>query len=361
MTENYWHHNISPFIFEVKNIPFGWVSTWWGIVLLLALAGGGYWLTGRIGRDKPDLGAGLRFALGFGLFLLALMFGLQKGHVDWGLRWYSTMYLISFVFVFSMCRRWINRRMIMLTPLLLDSLIVYLFTGMVLGARLVYVTVYNWDVTKADPASIIKVWEGGLSFHGGVIGVVTAIYLFTRKNSIPFYHLADKLSFCVPFGIGIGRIGNFMNGELYGRVIESHIPWAVVFPDGGPNPRHPSQIYQSICEGWLLALTLVLISRRKHREGTIAIAFIFFYGLYRFPMEFFREADAQLKYYFNNSLTMGQILSLLIMTVGATLFFTTRGEVVEGSPQWRQRIDAFLASRKKIEEGENGTAAPAAR
>ena len=140
-----------------------------------------------------------------------------------------------------------------------------------------------------------------------------------------------------------------MNGELYGRVISDHVPWAMVFPTGGDLPRHPSQLYQSLGEGWLLFLTLVIIRRFKLREGTTGAAFVFFYGFYRFFMEFYREADEQLKYYFNNTLTMGQILCFVTMLAGVGVFLYIRDNLVVGSEPWRQRIDQFLERRAKEE------------
>ena len=133
-------------------------------------------------------------------------------------------------------------------------------------------------------------------------------------------------------------------------MISDHVPWAIIFPSGGDLPRHPSQIYQSLGEGWLLYITLLLINRVKHREGTVGAAFVFFYGLYRFFMEFFREADKQLMYYFNNTLTMGQILCILTMLAGIGVFFVTRNTPVTDTEPWQQKIDEFLARRRKIEE-----------
>jgi phosphatidylglycerol---prolipoprotein diacylglyceryl transferase len=166
---------------------------------------------------------------------------LHKANVNWGLRWYSTMYLVSFVFVYFSCRYWMKRGRIMLTQMQLDSMMAYSILGMILGARIAYVFIYNWDSYSKNFGDILKVWEGGLSFHGGIIGVVLAIILFCRANKIPFWHLTDRLCLAVPAGIGLGRIGNFMNGELYGRVIQGEVPWAVIFPTGGPNPDTPAK------------------------------------------------------------------------------------------------------------------------
>jgi phosphatidylglycerol:prolipoprotein diacylglycerol transferase len=259
------------------------------------------------------------------------------------------MYLLGFIQAYLLCRYWISKGTIMLTPYMLDSLIAYLIIGMILGARIFFVLVYNFDAYKNNPMDMLRVWEGGLSFHGGIVGVITAMVLFCRRYQIPFFHLADKIVLAVPFGIAMGRIGNFMNGELYGRIIQSDVPWAVIFPTGGPQPRHPSQIYQSIGEGWGLLITLYLLSRRKLPQGVLAACFIFFYALYRFPAEFFREADEQLKYYFNNTFTMGQILSVITMAAAVTVMILCRKNVITGSEAAQKNIDAFLKKRLDVE------------
>jgi phosphatidylglycerol:prolipoprotein diacylglycerol transferase len=352
----YWVHNLSEYVFEVRNLNFDWVLTWYGILGLVVVIGGGFALLQLLisKRTKANLDAGnllwLRGALGFAVLIFAALFGLKKAGYDWGLRWYSTMYVLAYTQVYLISLYWIRRRNIMLTQILLDSLIAYGFIGMLLGARLVYVFVYNWSYYSSNPIDALKVWHGGLSFHGGIIGVIIGMVLFCRKYQFPFWHLADRIVLLVPFGIGIGRIGNFLNrGELYGRVIGSDVPWAIIFPGGGPLPRHPSQLYQSLGEGWMLLLTLFIISRWKHREGVLGAAFVFFYGLYRFPVEFFREADEQLRYYFNNTLTMGQILCILTMLGGVFVFYLTRKNMLEGSEMWTRRLNDYLEKRKSEE------------
>jgi phosphatidylglycerol---prolipoprotein diacylglyceryl transferase len=350
-------HNLSPFLFRVSEINFEWVSTLPAIlgIAVFVLGGGGIlWLLGNKAKETGREPIWLSIVQSLFIFIVvgfAVLFGLKKAGIDWGLRWYSAMYLLGFIYTYVSCRWWISRKKIMLTPYLLDSLIAYLIIGMILGARTFYVFIYNWDSYKNNLKDIFSVWEGGLSFHGGIVGVVTAIILFTRRHKIRFWHLADRLCLAVPFGIGIGRIGNFMNGELYGRIAESNVPWAVVFPSGGPQPRHPSQLYQSLGEGWLLLLTLHLIHRIKGRkEGLVAVSFIFFYGLYRYFVEFFREADEQLKYYFNNTTTMGQILCGITMLVAVGLYFAiVRENPSEGSPELQDQIHDFLKNREKLE------------
>jgi phosphatidylglycerol:prolipoprotein diacylglycerol transferase len=351
----YFVHNFSPFIFTISGLKLDWMSTPLGsagLAVLLLLGLGILWGWPRfkqVTETQMSRVQALRpFFMAASIILIAL-FAMHKAQFDWGLRWYSTMYLLAYAFTYFCCRHWIRKKTIMLTQYLLDSLIAFAMVGMILGARTAYVFIYNWEAYSQRPMDMFKIWEGGLSFHGGIVGVIIAIVIFCRRNGIPFWHLSDRLALTVPVGIGLGRIGNFMNGELYGRVISDHVPWAMIFPTGGALPRHPSQIYQSLGEGWLLYLTLLLINRKSHREGTIGAAFVFFYGFYRFFMEYYREADEQLKYYFNNSMTMGQILCVLTMIAGIGVFFATRGTLTTQSEQSRTRIESFLIQRRKIE------------
>ncbi len=358
MQENakYWTYNLSEFVFRVANMNFDWVPTWWGILSLVLVFGGAFiglklW-SKKLAAANRESGVynTLHFLLGISFLAFWVFFGLKKAGIDWGLRWYSTMYVAAYIQVYAVVYYWIKHKNMMMTHIMLDSLIGYIFIGMLLGARSFYVLVYNWEYYKNHLEDVLKVWHGGLSFHGGIVGVTIAFILYSRRFKLPFWHLLDRMALTVPFGIAIGRIGNFMNGgELYGRVISSDVPWAVIFPQGGPLPRHPSQLYQSFCEGWLLLLTLYLVSRKKHREGTIGAAAVFFYGLYRFPMEFFREADEQLRYYFNNTLTMGQILCIVTMLFGVILYWITRNNLVEGSEAWTTRLNNFLKAREEIE------------
>jgi phosphatidylglycerol:prolipoprotein diacylglycerol transferase len=356
--DNYWTFDLSPFIFQVKNINFQWLSAWWQISLVCVFFIGSYFLCKYLIKNmlvKEIIQSFLFYAF----IILAILFGLQKFQVNWGLRWYSTMYLLGFLFFYSSCLWWINKKQIMLTENLLVNLIAFIIIGMLLGARLAYVFIYNFSYYKLHPLEAIATWQGGLSFHGAFLGILLSVILFCKKYKIPFYHLADKMCFIAPIGIGFGRIGNFMNGELWGRVIESHVPWAVIFPEGGMVPRHPSQIYQSLGEGWGLFVTLFLISRFKQKEGTISSYFIIFYCIYRFIVEYFRAADVQVSYFYLNRfewaplkaypdthwwqiITMGQILCFLFLIMGVCLFLVTRKNILEGSAQWQERINEFF-------------------
>ncbi|WGL60574.1 prolipoprotein diacylglyceryl transferase [Pigmentibacter sp. JX0631] len=372
-SQSYWTFDLSPFVFQVKNINFNWVTTWWGILSLLVVFGGGYFFTRlQIQNTKQELKEPnnsyltkklqnwelIQTILIYCFVVFGILYCLQILNVNWGLRWYSTMYLIGFIAVYIGCMHWIRKKTLMLTEAMLMNLITFCILGMLIGARLVYVFVYNWDYYKDRPLDAIATWEGGLSFHGGIIGVSLAIIFYCRKNKIPFFHLTDKLVRIIPIGIGMGRIGNFLNGELWGRAVESNIPWAIIFPEGGNVARHPSQIYQSLGEGWGLFVTLFIISRWKHKEGTISACFIMFYCIYRFIVEYFRAADAQINYFYLNTfswqplnafpgtpswqiVTMGQILCFFFFFFGCFLMYLSRKNVFEGSKEWQTRMDQF--------------------
>jgi phosphatidylglycerol---prolipoprotein diacylglyceryl transferase len=341
----YYVHSFSPYIFQVKNLSLSIFLQPVGIISMAVFFISGFlifhWLAKKY-TNKQEKFLHLQSIWVFVAVIFSALVALSKWNPEWGLRWYSTMYLLGFTYTYLACKYWISRKKLMLTQEMLDSLIAFLILGMILGARTFYVFIYNWNSYSQNISDILKVWEGGLSFHGGIVGVVSGILIYCKMKKVPFFHLADKLCLTVPFGIGLGRIGNFMNGELYGRVVQGSIPWAVVFPEGGPQPRHPSQIYQSLGEGWGLFITLLVVNKFSKKEGTVACAFVFFYGFYRFFVEFFREADEQLKYYFNNTTTMGQILCLVTMVTGIVIYVTlVRNNMLAGSPQWNQRFNDF--------------------
>lgn len=377
-SQSYWTFDLSPFIFQIKQLNFNWVTTWWGILLLLVIFGGGLLFSfiklktlnneitnTSLQKNKTPLIKKikkielLRTTLLYSLVILATLYILNLIQFNWGLRWYSTMYLIGFISVYLGCMIWIRKKTLMLTENMLMNLITLCIICMLIGARAVYVFVYYWDYYKQNPLEAIATWEGGLSFHGGIIGVSLAILYYCNKHKIPFFHLTDKLVRLVPIGIGMGRIGNFFNGELWGRPISSHVPWAIIFPESGSVPRHPSQIYQSLAEGWGLFLTLYIISRWKHKEGTVSVFFIIFYCLYRFFVEYFRAADSQINYFYLTTfswhplnaypntqwwqiLTMGQILCFGFCIVGCFLLFIIRNNIQEFSPEWIKRNDEFF-------------------
>ena len=192
-----------------------------------------------------------------------------------------------------------------MTRMDIEDLFAYLIAGLIIGARLGYCIIYNLPYYLSNPLEIFMPWKGGMSFHGGLIGVLIVGFLFGRKRQKSFLMLADMGALGAPPGLFFGRIGNFINGELFGR--ETSAPWGMVFPDGGPSPRHPSQLYEASLEGLVLFLIVYIISYKSKINGMIISAFIFFYGLLRFIIEFFREPDVQ-KGFVIDPFSMGQIL-----------------------------------------------------
>ncbi len=242
---------------------------------------------------------------------------IQVGPV--AVRWYGMMYLLGFVSGrFLVVHRIKRSGNVSVTVDQIDTLFVYLILGLVLGARLGYVVFYDLSVYLRNPIEIFSVWHGGMSFHGGLIGCLIAGLIFTRKYKKDFWELSDLVIVTAPIGLGLGRLGNFINGELYGRV--TTVPWGMVFPGGGPLPRHPSQIYELLLEGVVLFVILWSLSSRGLRSGKITASFIIFYGLFRIIAEFFREPDPQIGYILG-FVTMGQILSALMMVAGVVIYF----------------------------------------
>jgi phosphatidylglycerol---prolipoprotein diacylglyceryl transferase len=235
-------------------------------------------------------------------------------------RWYGLMYVFGFVGGYFLVRWLAKKKQIDLPKDVLQELISYLVVGVIVGGRLGYVIFYNLPFYLANPLEIFAVWRGGMSFHGGLIGASLMGWWFTKKHGLSFYRLADLCVVAVPIGLGLGRIGNFINGELYGR--PTNVPWAVVFPQGGPVPRHPSQLYEAFLEGVVLFAVLLWLSERVQTEGVMFWTFVGGYGLARFVVEFFREPDPQLGFVVG-PFSMGQILSLA-MILTAALFLLLR-------------------------------------
>ena len=241
-------------------------------------------------------------------------------------RWYGIMYILGFLAGRQILRWLCKQRFLRMDAEKVDDFLMSLFVGMLLGARLLYMVVY-YEPTEGEVwhwYTPFAVWEGGLSFHGALIGMLIATYVFARVQKVRFWNLADALALGSPVGLFLGRIGNFINAELFGR--ETDVPWAVSFPvrdwDGAvlgwTAPRHPSQIYEAIGEG-LLALILVWFLRTRVKwQGMLIGIGVLWYGFVRFLIEFFREKDDQMSYYFG-WMTMGQILCLIMMGAGAAM------------------------------------------
>lgn len=239
--------------------------------------------------------------------------------------WYGLMYVIGFVGAWWLGRRRVDR--LGLKPDDIGDMLFYGALGVVLGGRIGYALFYGLDRFFENPLWIVKLWDGGMSFHGGLLGVLLAALLFARKHRLAFFQLTDFIAPLVPIGLGAGRIGNFINHELPGRVTD--VPWALVFPGMGEQGRHPSSLYQFFLEGVVLFTILWLVSLTPRRRGFISGLFLVCYGVFRFVSEFFRRPDPQLGFIAFDWLTMGQLLSLPMVLAGIGLIVWSRRNAVD--------------------------------
>ena len=207
-----------------------------------------------------------------------------------------------------------------------DDLITYIIFSIIIGGRTGYILFYNLDYYISNPLSIFKIWEGGMSFHGALIGIIIGTYLFSIKRKLPYLILLDVIACVAPIGMFFGRIANFVNGELVGKA--TNVSWSVIFPTIDTLPRHPSQLYEAFLEGIILFIILnMCIMRKNYKIGTCSYLFLVSYGFFRIVSEFFREPDVQVGYLFN-LFSMGTILSFLMILVGITLFaFVKKNEI----------------------------------
>jgi phosphatidylglycerol:prolipoprotein diacylglycerol transferase len=206
-----------------------------------------------------------------------------------------------------------------------DDALVWMTFGVILGGRLGYVLFYKPSHYLANPLDILQVWQGGMSFHGGLLGVILATILFTRRRGIPLFNFSDRLALVAPIGLFFGRLANFVNSELWGRLTD--VPWGMVFPNGGPFPRHPSQLYEAALEGVVLLVLLWLLRRTDmaKREGFLSAIFLLGYSAARIISEFFREPDEYLGFLYGGA-TMGQLLCLPLIALGLWLLVRARRE-----------------------------------
>ncbi len=248
------------------------------------------------------------------------------------IRWYALGYLAGFLLGWAYAR-WIVARDephgLRPNRLDVDDYIPFAVLGVILGGRLGYVLFYQPAYYFSNPSEILQLWNGGMSFHGGVLGVAISVIAYALFKKIPVLRLGDLFAVCATFGLFFGRIANFINGELYGRV--TNVPWGVVFPNGGDLPRHPSQLYEAVLEGFVLFVILSLLilnDKIRNRSGIVIGAFLIGYGLFRLFVEFFREPDSYLGF-LAFGMTMGQILCVPMVVIGAGFVY----HAIKSSPR----------------------------
>ena len=235
------------------------------------------------------------------------------------IRWYALAYIVGIVLGWRLVRRLVQRPGWQPTPEAIDDLVFYVTLGIILGGRIGYVLFYQPGHYLTQPLDMLAVWRGGMSFHGGLLGVLIATWLFARKRGYAFFELTDALAVATPIGLFLGRIANFINAELWGRVTD--MPWGVVFPTAGPEPRHPSQLYEAGLEGLVLFAVMLWFARQPYGptvRGRLSGIFLIGYALARILVEFFREPDVQIGFLFGG-ITMGQLLSLPMLAFGVFL------------------------------------------
>jgi len=233
--------------------------------------------------------------------------------------WYGITYLVGFAVGWALGHHRAKQPNSGWTTDQVADLLFYIAVGVIVGGRLGYMLFYNTSLPEGQSAQFWEVWKGGMSFHGALIGIILACGLFARKSGKRYFEVSDFLAPLTPLGLASGRIGNFINGELWGKV--SDAPWAMVFPSGGPLPRHPSMLYEALLEGFVLFAILWLYSRKPRPMMATSGLFMVFYGIFRFVIEFVRVPDEQLGYVLFDWLTMGQILTLPMVVGGLVMIY----------------------------------------
>ncbi len=232
--------------------------------------------------------------------------------------WYGLMYLLGFGLAWGLARWRVKHFHLKWSHEQIGDLIFCAAVGTILGGRIGYMLFYGTSELIHNPLSIVKVWQGGMSFHGGLVGVITAMYYFARTRKKSFLAVTDFIAPLVPLGLAAGRIGNFINGELWGR--PTQMPWGMLFPDADMQPRHPSQLYECGLEGFLLFALVWWYARKKRPQGAVSAIFLIGYALCRIAAECFREPDTQLGFIALDWLTMGQLLSIPMLILGLFLY-----------------------------------------
>ncbi len=232
------------------------------------------------------------------------------------IRWYSLAYIFGIIIGWFLAKNYFASKDIREK---FDDYITYIIIGLIIGGRLGYVIFYNFGYYINNIVDIFRIWQGGMSFHGGVIGIVIASIIFSKKNNVNIFECLDNVALVSPIGIFCGRVANFINSELYGTV--TNVPWAVTFIQVDNLPRHPSQLYEALLEGLFLFLILIYFRNKfLNKPGVISGLFLIFYSIFRFIIEFYRVPDEQLGYIFLN-LSMGQVVSLIFILSGILLFY----------------------------------------
>ena len=234
------------------------------------------------------------------------------------IKWYGIAYVLG-LFLGLYYAKFLVRRLNSFNTINLDNLLVWIAIGTVLGGRLGYVFFYDFSFYFDNPSLIVlDIRKGGMSFHGGLLGVTIAIYIYSTLFKLKFLNLVDIVSTCVPIGLFLGRVANFINSELWGK--PTNLPWGIIFPNGGNIPRHPTQLYEAILEGFFMFIILNIIYLKNfNKPGITACFFLIIYGLFRFLIELIREPDYQIGYIYNDFITMGMILSLPMVFLGFSL------------------------------------------
>jgi len=243
-------------------------------------------------------------------------FAVQFG--GFGIRWYAIAYLVGLLAGWYLLRREASHIGSPLRLETVDILLNYVLFGIIVGGRLGYILFYNSAYYLAHPLAMLRIWEGGMAFHGALLGIAIAVLIMAKRHHVPFFLLTDRIALVVPIGLFFGRLSNFINGELYGRV--THVPWAMVFPNSDGQPRHPSQLYEAGLEGLLLGVIMLMLWRRGwlHQHGRVTGVLLAGYGVARSMIEFVREPDAQIGLLLD-SVSMGQLLSVPMIIFGAYL------------------------------------------
>lgn len=253
---------------------------------------------------------------------------------SFSLRWYSLAYILGIVLGWMYLLRLLKAPGAPMSRKHADDFVTWATLGIILGGRLAYVLFYDLGRFIENPVDIVKLWEGGMSFHGGVLGVSLAIILMARANKLDWLRVHDYVACVVPIGLGLGRLANFVNGELWGG--HTNLPWGVVFPDGGPLPRHPSQLYEGALEGVALFAILWWLfwkTDARYQPGKLVGTFLLGYGVFRFLVEFIREPDSQLtEFAIQTGLHMGQWLTLPMIAGGVYLIATAKGRAKRVAP-----------------------------